>query len=153
MTEPDEDRARARRRLAPRREVESASQRLLQYAFEVTDSGGYAGTEVHDGGRRIELYWKGPLPEDLRELLQEVRTACDVQVHPALHDAAELRRARTRIATSPGFAASGIVTMSVSHDGSGLLLGAQDVEVSARWLTGLTVDVPVRWEQASPPQW
>ncbi len=100
-----------------RQDFDSALQRLLGYLFDAEELGGYAGTYVHEAQRRVDLYWKGPQPPSLTALLGEVRNACPTTVMPAPFDVPELRRARDRIAAAPGCWDSGIVTMSLAHDG------------------------------------
>jgi hypothetical protein len=136
-----------------RRDFDSASQRLFEFTFEAEEQGGYAGSYVHQSQRRVDLYWKGPLPESLVALLAELSSECPVQVHPAAHDVLELRRARSRITSAPGCRSSGIVTLALAHDGSGLVLGYDTEEPPEQFVHRLRLGVPVRWERDSQPEW
>lgn len=136
-----------------RDDFDRASQRLFAYTFEVEDRGGYAGTEVDESERRVDLYWKGPLPPSLIELLENVASGCAVRVLPASYDVLEMRSARSRITSAPEFENSGIVTLALSEDGSGLVLGFDSEEPPSRFVEQLELGVPVRWERGSQPQW
>ena len=133
------------------RDFDASSQRLFAFTFDVEEEGGYAGTYVHESQRRVDLYWKGPLPESLVALLEELKPDCPVQVFPAAHDVAELRHARSRIMSAPGFRGSGIVMLGLEHDGSALVLVHETEEPPREFVDRLNLDVPVKWERGSAP--
>ena len=136
--------------MAPR-DFDAASQRLFAFTFDAEEQGGYAGSCVHESERRVDLYWKGPLPTSLVALLEELRRDCPVQVFPAAHDVVELRRARSRITSAPDFRTSGIVMLGLEHDGSGLLLVHESDEPPQDFVDALDLGVPVRWEHGEAP--
>lgn len=134
-----------------RENFEDAVERVSQYLFDHEDEGGYAGAYVHESQRRLDLYWKGPLPAPVVALLDEVKHDCPVRVLPAAHDVVELRRARDRITSDPNIWSNGIVTIGLATDGSGLELGYDSDEPPTQLLEPLSLDVPVRWEPGSAP--
>lgn len=126
--------------------------RVSRYLFEHEDEGGYAGSYVHGSQRRMDLYWKGPLPDPVVALLQEVKHDCPVQVLAAAHDVVELRQARDRITSDPDVWSSGIVTIAFATDGSGLELGYDSEEPPTQFVERLSLDVPFSWEPDSAPE-
>ena len=125
---------------------ERAVQRLAEYTFRLEDDGGYAGMAVRPADHAVDLYWKGEVSEAMAALIAEVRNDCDVSVLPAAYDAAELREARTRLTSSPGFRGCGIHTIALLPDGSGLEVGyagerpptavVRELGVAVRWQSG-----------------
>lgn len=130
---------------------DSALDKLWQYLADAETRPGYAGAEVHESQRRVDLYWKGPLPPSLVALLEEVQPACPAKVLPAEHDVVELRRARSRITAAPGFESSGIVVLALEDDGSGLHLEHEGDEPPREFVARLALGVPVNWERGSAP--
>lgn len=135
-----------------RQDFEDALERVSQYLFDHEDEGGYAGAYVHESERRMDLYWKGPLPAPVVALLEEVKHDCPVQVLPAAYDVVELRRARDRITSDSAVWSSGIVTLALATDGSGLELGYDSDEPPTRFVERLSLDVPIKWEPGSAPE-
>lgn len=132
-------------------DFDSACDRLWQYTYDAEASGGYAGAYVHASQRRVDLYWKGPLPESLLALLEELKPDCPVQVFPAAHDVVELRRAHGRLTSAPGVWRSGIVGVALENDGSGLLLVHDGEHPPREFVERLALGVPVKWERGSAP--
>lgn len=132
-------------------DFEAASARLFEYTFRAEDTGGYAGTYVHEDEQRVDLYWKGPLPASLTDLLDDIRAACPTTVIPAAHDVAELRRARDRIWALPADD-YGIVMIGLEPDGSGLVLTHTGRVPPRQVVDQLELGVAVEWEHGSGPQ-
>lgn len=135
-----------------RRDFEVGLERLSRWLFDHAEDGGYAGSSVGEAARRCRLYWKGAMPAELTSLLHELKESCPVAVSAAAHDVVELRRARSLITSAPGFQESGIVTLALATDGSGLELGHESEEPPTQFIEQLPLGVPVTWERGCRPQ-
>lgn len=99
----------------------------------------------------MDLYWKGPLPPALSDLLDDIREACPTTVIPAAHDVAALRHARDRIWSLPA-ENYGIVMIGMEPDGSGLVLTHTGRVPPRQVVDALELGVPVEWERGFGPQ-
>jgi hypothetical protein len=135
-----------------RRDFDACLQRVLQWLFDHENDGGYARFKVDEAARQSWLYWKGVIPAELTSLLHELKDSCPVTVSAAAHDVVELRLVRSRITSAPGFRGSGIVTLALATDGSGLLLGHEREEPPTQFIEQLRLGVPVTWERGPRPQ-
>lgn len=136
----------------------------------VPEESGFAGIELQADA--VVLWWKGDLPDSMREPLARARAIVPVNVMSAMYSSAELRAASAKITDAMiANPKHPIHSVSSSVDGSGLIVTTEpDVEASAivdeeaisetagRALvkadSGVAARIrslaPVRWERGTP---
>lgn len=136
-------------------ELLAMQERLVKGADRVTaaserGASGFAGVVVAAEERQLKVFWKGELPNDVKQTLAEVRRDVKVAVHPAQHSVAELAREADRIAKKSK-ATETLSSIAPNADGSGLTVSVTDKSTTKA--RGLVKDaaVPVAVETDVAP--
>jgi streptogrisin D len=120
----DEAAVRESAALASRRSAAN----LIRWAVERGDGAGFTATALADSG--VILWWKGALPEDIRQAVEEARRIAPVTVRSAAHSLAELEDASAKLIpyleAHPDGAFHGV---EIPADGSGLVMSADAAKV------------------------
>lgn len=87
-------------------------------------SSGFAGQSTDAEQMTIHLYWKGKVPVDVRQYVDQAPEDVTVTVsESATYSRAEAQKAATALAESEPAERSGVQSVSVNHQGDGLTVG------------------------------
>lgn len=99
---------------APDAAASAFVQRILPYRDGAVDVG--FGNIALEGGPRVDLWWKGPLPSDVRAVV-DAHPNVDLRLHPAKYSWAQLHAAAARVVfDAPEIRALGIRIDSVGFE-------------------------------------
>ncbi|MFF7442714.1 S1 family peptidase [Streptomyces sp. NPDC008122] len=91
---------------------------------------GYAGIVVDADNGRLNVYWKGPLPERVHNLAAQAPHGLKVDVRPARYSAAEVKTAQRKLLTNSSRRGDGLLpggrpwtSLATSPTGDGLIIG------------------------------
>ncbi|MGH3715027.1 MAG: hypothetical protein ACRDT4_16420 [Micromonosporaceae bacterium] len=105
---------------------------VAERIFRLGDGRGFAGQRTDYAHRGITVYWSGVVPADVRSYIASRPYGIDITlVTGARYSRAKATAARSRLLRHPIAREVGIVSASVSHDGSGLVLGVTRMALSA----------------------
>ncbi len=112
-------------------------------------SPGYTGIELSPARRSVVLYWRGPLPPSLSEVITHQKA--HVEVRQARYTHLQLIDQARKLGRTSRHGAVSIVRVAVPADGSALQVGVSGpAELARRTLTA-DVDLAVTQEQAAKP--
>jgi Beta/Gamma crystallin len=145
----DED----RRQMIEQRPLVMAA-RMIKDAVDFRPARGYAGLVLED--RQVALWWKGPMPTRIQQVVDEANKVAPVQIFEAKHSRAELLAAAAQIRSR--FGRDVIHGIGDPGDGSRLILAVPPHAADARSRDSLmkampAVDVDTEVVAEEVPRW
>lgn len=135
--------------LAVQEELNTAADRIKAAAEPAGTAAGYAGIIAAPEDRALQLFWKGELPDSVRQAIAAAGPAAPVQVRPAEHTRQELLQQAREIIEAGRDA--GVTAVAPLPDGSGVRVAVSTPVDGARDLPGVReASVPVRIEAGQP---